>query len=166
MGPGVQRWKARRDARRYPLVATTAEIQERSCGGCTACCEAVAVHEIHKPMWTRCQHQCESGCGIYESRPEPCQTYQCLWRGGVLKGEESRPDKLGLILDLRAEGEVNVLSAWEMWEGAADQPKVMEMLKELGKSMVIIVRRYRSNKRRIIGPASFLKDEFVITEYD
>jgi hypothetical protein len=166
------KWKARKAAskkrledRRYPLVTVASEMQERQCGGCTACCEAIAVHEIDKPVWTRCQHQCESGCGVYEDRPEPCRVYQCLWRGGVLKGEENRPDKLGLILDLHAEGEFPVLSAWEMWEGAADLPRVTEILEELGKRMVIVVRRYRSKKRRIVGPVSYLKG-MVITEYE
>ena len=78
-------------------------VNYRSCGSCQACCTVVGVQELHKPHWTRCAHQCEVGCAIYEDRPRTCRGYSCLWAAGLLQGEEERrPDRLGIILDLRS----------------------------------------------------------------
>lgn len=139
---------------RYPLQMVKAEARENPCGECQACCEAISVHELDKPMWQRCEHQCESGCGIYNERPSSCQKYYCLWQAGILKGGvENRPDNLGIILDFRALAEgsnVDAISAWEMREGAADEPRVKEILDAIGKRFIVCVRRYRSSKLRFI----------------
>lgn len=142
---------------RMPLQIVQQEPRE--CGGCKACCMAIAVHEIEKPMWQHCKHECEIGCGIYNERPQSCRDYWCMWQGGMLKGEENRPDRLGLIFDFRAEGDADAISVWEVWEGAADSPQAITLLKQMTAMLhkvVFIIRRYNSNKRRIIGPANLL----------
>src|SRR5574343_1383855 len=96
----------------FPLEMVKENIVERPCGDCQACCMAIAVHELHKPMWQECEHQCSNGCAIYGEHPESCKGYWCLWQHGVLKGEENRPDKLGVIFDLAVKSE-RMISAWE-----------------------------------------------------
>lgn len=165
-------WQTRKDDKRidaeverrmarFPLVMVKSEATERACGGCTACCTAIAVHELDKPMWTDCQHQRQGqGCAVYEQRPDSCKSYWCMWQSGMLKGEENRPDKLGVIFDFRCEGTEDAISAWELWEGASDQPQVKKIidgiLKQMNLKVIIIIRRYKSPKRRIIGSAHLL----------
>ena len=84
----------------------------RQCGPCTLCCTILAVKEIDKPAGVKCKHLTDKGCGIYETRPEECRRYYCLWADPKAEGltpEWGRPDRTGLILnsagpDLNAKG--------------------------------------------------------------
>ena len=50
------------------------------CGSCTMCCRVFAISEFDKPADKWCKHcAMGKGCTIYETRPERCQTYECLW---------------------------------------------------------------------------------------
>ena len=76
----------------------------RSCGTCSLCCTVLRVDELDKRAGDDCLHQRgENGCGIYESRPAICRSYQCLWRQGGLEDDE-RPDATGGIVDLETVG--------------------------------------------------------------
>ena len=76
----------------------------RSCGTCSLCCTVLRVDELAKRAGDDCTHQRgENGCGIYESRPGICRSYQCLWRQGGLEDDE-RPDATGGIVDLETVG--------------------------------------------------------------
>jgi len=72
----------------------------RECGECQLCCVLIGVEELGKYPHQACQHQCETGCAIHESRPRECRTYQCHWRSDETIPEELRPDKLGCIVDI------------------------------------------------------------------
>src|SRR6185503_13697850 len=75
-------------------------MTKRECGGCTACCSALGVVALRKPMFTNCVNCTASGCGIYADRPEECSRFECLWLtdpAGVLLRDEERPDKSGVI---------------------------------------------------------------------
>ena len=50
------------------------------CGTCTACCRVFAIPALNKPAGQWCQH-CDIGvgCKIYNSRPQTCVEYECLW---------------------------------------------------------------------------------------
>lgn len=56
---------------------------ERNCNGCTACCDGWATGEAYGHAFypgTKCHFVSDSGCTIYEDRPEqPCKTFRCLW---------------------------------------------------------------------------------------
>src|SRR5512145_425278 len=74
------------------------------CGGCTMCCRLMLVEELCKPANTWCAH-CKpgNGCSIYESRPQECVTYECLWLKSQRRTEpmvaELRPDRSRVILN-------------------------------------------------------------------
>ena len=74
-------------------------LEERTCGGCTACCKTHGVAELKKPSGTICFH-CDvgSGCRVYSKRPQACRTYKCSWLIG-LGLPEYRPDKVGVVPD-------------------------------------------------------------------
>ena len=73
----------------------------RKCGGCQLCCEIFGVAELDKEQLKKCKHQCESGCGIYVTRPRECKIYQCLWKFDENVPEAHRPDRLGVVIDKR-----------------------------------------------------------------
>ena len=76
---------------------------ERTCGGCTACCDGwltgnILGHELApgKP----CHFRGEGGCTIYEQRPhDPCRGFVCGWLVKRSPFPDSfRPDRLGVII--------------------------------------------------------------------
>lgn len=85
-----------------------------TCDGCTVCCTLLAVEEIRKPPQKRCIYieditpdsipqSVERGrCGIYESRPQSCREFECLWlqtQGtDAQMSPKTRPDRCGVML--------------------------------------------------------------------
>lgn len=71
-------------------------IKHRQCGNCTACCEILEIPTIEKPAHQKCENLCKRGCGIYETRPSECRSFQCIWTEGFA-GDSQRPDKSGIM---------------------------------------------------------------------
>jgi hypothetical protein len=75
--------------------------QVNPCGGCTACCTEIGVKELGKPPRCRCEHQTESGCGVYGTHPQECRGFVCAWAMGALGSDDKyRPDRCGLLFTL------------------------------------------------------------------
>ena len=90
----------------------------RECGTCQACCTTIAVVALGKPQGVRCRYLTDQGCGIYETRPEECRRYYCLWADPNAQElnlpEWGRPDRTEVILqasqhDLNAKDAVIVV---------------------------------------------------------
>lgn len=136
----------------------------RECGPCTACCMVFAISELDKGMYDRCTHVCEAGCGIYPTRPEPCQAFRCQWLRGVLEVDGSvdpamRPDACGVIVDFQPQtADGDMYTAWEVERGASDSETARAILEGLQERfLVMIVTRssdaYRGvGERRFVGP--------------
>lgn len=74
---------------------------QRDCGACTACCEGwLASKEPEMSPGSPCVHRCESGCSIYEERPEkPCRVFRCGWLACPDQFPENmRPDLIRTII--------------------------------------------------------------------
>lgn len=74
---------------------------ERDCGPCTACCEGwLESKKMELSPGTPCVHRSESGCAVYEERPQdPCRAFRCGWLARPEEFPESmRPDLIGTIL--------------------------------------------------------------------
>ena len=91
----------------------------------------LGVTELHKPVNVPCAYVCEGGCSIYQTRPQTCRNWSCDWKNGLIPDEELRPDRLGIIFDLRLEGADPILCLWEVHEGAARQPGLEPLLNEI-----------------------------------
>lgn len=86
------------------IAATT-----RSCGSCTLCCKLLAVYEIGKHDNEWCTHcSAKEGCGVYETRPQSCRDFKCLWLRGV-GPDELRPDRSKVIMNASADQNSMVL---------------------------------------------------------
>lgn len=142
---------------RIPLALTKSVASEtekrRDCGPCTACCvlpriSAEPEFPNGKPGYTPCQHlnlACgEGSCTIYADRPNLCREYSCLWRAGILEGDERRrPDNLGLmfVVDVSGAGGLAV-EAWELWEGAASEHPGKYLIDTITQRFVVSIRFY------------------------
>ncbi len=59
-----------------------AVIEERSCEGCTACCEVLPIRteKLDKPANQLCPHCVDGkGCTVYDIRPDVCRGFYCGW---------------------------------------------------------------------------------------
>ena len=57
----------------------------KTCGSCTLCCKVVGVAELKKPADVWCGHCNKAkGCKIYDTRPQECRTFYCLFLLGAL----------------------------------------------------------------------------------
>ena len=112
----------------------------RACGGCTACCTAMAVDELYKPGFAPCRHMraAGDGCSCYGSRPASCRAFECLWlRGLVLTADEHRPDRIGLVLT-PTEDERTIV-AREVRPGASAEPAARILLAQLRRARLRVL---------------------------
>jgi hypothetical protein len=76
-------------------------MSERQCGECTACCTHLKIDtpEFQKLAGPDCPHLVpRRGCGIYETRPQACRDFLCLWRQMPAMPDDWRPDRSGVLL--------------------------------------------------------------------
>jgi len=74
-----------------------AELAEHPCGECQECCYIAGVEDpkLSKPGFQRCEHQCAAGCAIYDTKPNDCTEFACLWKMNVVATQ--RPDICGVM---------------------------------------------------------------------
>jgi hypothetical protein len=82
-------------------------IPARACGDCVACCQVL---NIDTPQMTKaadqmCVHCTAGGCGVYDTRPQVCRDWDCVWRRIDSMPLQTRPDHLGVLwtIDRQAE---------------------------------------------------------------
>jgi hypothetical protein len=146
-------------------------MTEKQCYPCTACCEGWLEAEIRgirlSPM-KPCAHLSDSGCGIYEERPEkPCRTFKCAWLQEEYNlPEHMRPSESGsiVLLDRNWEGR-KVIRAIPVGEKipTATLDWLMAFARE--KSLPLIFYEYimkdgKFSDKRVVGygPPSFVRE--------
>jgi hypothetical protein len=107
------------------------EGAERRCGDCSLCCTVLRVDALSKLGGRNCVHQDADGpgCAIHEERPQICRAYHCLWLQGGLELDE-RPDRLGAVIDVRAEGPTTRLEIREARAGVFDASPALQAIAE------------------------------------
>lgn len=71
----------------------------RRCGECRLCCGVFPLPAIGKPAGEWCRHLCAAGCAIHDDgQPEVCRQYACYWLEHESLPEETRPDRLGVVV--------------------------------------------------------------------
>lgn len=80
------------------LVAERAK--QRACDECNICCILPSVKAFDKPIREPCKFLCDN-CTIYDNRPDECKSYECAWLHGLFAEDDLRPDKCGLLIDIR-----------------------------------------------------------------
>jgi hypothetical protein len=139
----------------YASAEAWLESHGPRCGPCRACCTVKSVREALTSTYEPCRHECAGGCAIYAERPGPCREYACLWRSGILAGDERRrPDNLGLIIEAGGdEGHrgPSFLLAWEVWPGAAGGPAADWLLRQLTREGLVLVRLHGGGRAYMLG---------------
>jgi len=75
---------------------------DRSCDGCTKCCDGHLTAKIYghemgpgKP----CHFVTKNGCAIYSSRPhDPCKGFKCIWKINPAVPLEFKPNLVDMIM--------------------------------------------------------------------
>ena len=76
-------------------------MSERQCGECTACCTHLKIdtEEFQKLAGPDCAHlEPKRGGRIYETRPQVCRDFRCLWLQMPDLPDDWRPDRSGVLL--------------------------------------------------------------------
>ncbi|MDS0859958.1 hypothetical protein NUV25_19815 [Burkholderia pseudomultivorans] len=75
-------------------------VEGRDCGECSVCCEVLNIDqpELKKEAGTLCPHCTDAGCAVYETRPELCRGWYCLWRRLPDLPDSFRPDRSRILL--------------------------------------------------------------------
>lgn len=68
------------------------------CGECTLCCTLCVVEELDKAAGAACVH-CDTGCEIYEDRPQSCRDLRCAYYQMEKANIAMRPDNLGVVFE-------------------------------------------------------------------
>ena len=75
------------------------KVKGRTCGKCSMCCHLLDIPELSKPANRWCEY-CKpghGGCGVYETRPEVCEKFKCLWLEGWLTQDYWQPQKARMV---------------------------------------------------------------------
>lgn len=155
---------------------------ERTCGECEACCTTLAQLDLGKNENEACPHLASivnlngpvplfpnGGCSIFETRPETCKGYVCLWLVDPLNRmkEKDRPDRCGVIFTptnpaarLGQEGRGPAVVAHECFQGAFDTYDGDRVLKVVKKHNLVALVRYGQGPNtspKLVGPERLLQ---------
>lgn len=81
-----------------------------TCGTCTLCCKLLGVDEVESKAGEWCRHcdRAGGGCRIYEKRPDPCRTFECVWLQSQTMATPLapalRPDRCRVVLTPTTDG--------------------------------------------------------------
>ena len=81
-------------------MTTKTDKKPRECGTCSMCCKALPTFELAKPPATPCPFQVQGqvgSCSCYDTRPQTCKDFSCLWLVTDLP-EEFSPEKTHCIM--------------------------------------------------------------------
>ena len=85
-------------AQNFELIPK-AVVPGRDCAECSLCCKTIEVPELAKPAGRWCSHaRPGKGCGIHDTRPNACATFDCYWRLEQRLGPEWKPDRARFVL--------------------------------------------------------------------
>lgn len=144
----------RRERRRLKVLLAEqldANLKDRQCGECSACCTVLDIPVLDKPAGDTCKHVAASGgCSIYGGRPKPCREYQCGWRVGV-GAPEQRPDRVGVVLSPTLPGTPGhpAFLVHEIYPGAFVD--AWDLLNEVAGGIVLLLIR-EGIPKQVLGP--------------
>lgn len=116
------------------------------CGTCTACCRLLGIKELAKPAGKWCSHcAIGKGCTIYETRPESCRVYSCMWLSSQSLPEGNqwpaalRPDKSKVVFTMQANEQEVVVHCDPGRPTAWQYGRLGEIIKYLALERTVIV---------------------------
>ena len=135
---------------------------KRVCGECTACCKSHGVLSIDKEPFSWCS-DCTVGVGWkrYETRPEECKDFVCMWLLEPAEDESERPDKSGCVISAHLDILLgDVLTIHELMPGASDSSRLAQKSKAWAMAAGLPIWIFRENARGTV----LVPKDFVVTE--
>lgn len=91
-------------------ASVTHTLNPRACGDCSLCCKIMTAEQLDKPAGKWCEHCTKPGCSIYDTRPQQCRDFVCMWaQADDAVPEEFRPDRVGVVMTSPVGGEEGVV---------------------------------------------------------
>lgn len=141
---------------------------KRSCGSCTVCCKVPGIDDkdLQKPVGLWCQY-CDNKsarpCTIYETRPDTCKNFECLWLTDDAKAlnDDMRPDRSRMMLTTVV-GDIGVMPpgaimAWEVIPGAFDSPRNKKVIDRISNKVPMLLM-FLGGGRKIVGPPEAMQE--------
>lgn len=135
---------------------------KRVCGTCTLCCFTHGVssrgnEEFRKPAHEWCTHcHIDSGCGIYEKRPEACREFSCAWLQGQFL-EQERPDVTKVVVHQFKSDFYRVLRFHESEIGAINQAFSREaLLGYMKRNFIVLLLRIKEEAELLVFEGTYL----------
>lgn len=141
------------------LTTISALGSERQCNGCTVCCTVMAVVELGKPYYCKCEYQQQEGCGIYKKKPQTCGYYECLWLASEI---DIHPRESGILYTLEQDR-----GLWwiEVYEAAKDKLTMDYVIKGLILAKKMELKYFQKfGGIKIYRWASKLGVDFTVTD--
>ena len=128
------------------------------CEECTGCCLVFEVKEVNKAFGEPCKHLGKTlvgpGCMIYESRPDACRKYVCLWLDSQRRidvpsmPENMRPEVTHVVLGWPWGEDRETLFVYPFpgHDNAWRKPPVSHYLRQVlakGGKIVVVVNKHR-----------------------
>jgi hypothetical protein len=112
------------------------------------------VPEIDKATMVPCPQVCKGGgCGIYETRPGSCKSFECIWLQDTrdILQEDDRPDSLGLMFSVMFKTAFgDVLTAWNVHPGQPLTERATRIIERVAEKQVLLI--IDGNRRSVVGP--------------
>jgi hypothetical protein len=132
------------------------------CGSCTACCKVFAIKEapVTKPAGVWC-HQCNvgKGCKIYDTRPQTCVDFECLWllsqsrSDAERMGPHLRPDRCKVVFSATTNDQIMSATTMPGAPLAYQRSDVRELIDcMVGGGVAVVVGGPATTTKRMISP--------------
>jgi hypothetical protein len=73
----------------------------RACGTCTMCCKVFRIEDLAKPAGKWCPHcAIGAGCKIYETRPQQCRAFDCVWIQDPSMPDSWKPEHTKIVFSV------------------------------------------------------------------
>jgi hypothetical protein len=84
-----------------PTAFANTAAPGRECGTCTLCCKVYAVPSLAKPAGKWCAHCTPGrGCGIWQTRPDHCRSFFCMYMTEGWLGAEWKPERSKFVMTI------------------------------------------------------------------
>ena len=115
-------------------------IQPRQCGDCSLCCKLLAIKELNKPVNEWCTHCNHTSCMIYDTRPESCREFECLWmQAPVLLPESLKPSRSKVVLSSTEDGEAIVAHVDQTYPRAHMEGPMKAFLRKIAEKGTLVI---------------------------
>lgn len=129
------------------------------CGECDVCCnEHVKIDVLNKPFGQKCSFYC-NGCSQYESRPDDCKNYQCVFITQENLDVKYRPDNLGVVFE-QPYGK----SYWvgiELIENSLNKEDCIRLVRAMNNDGSKVMLKYVSGELQYSLPEGIDSEDFL-----